>query len=399
MADLAQHARDAGAKLILVGDDRQLSSIERGGMFAALKERYGAATLTEVTRQREDDERRAASMMSEGNFHDALTMYEAKKAIVWTRTQEQARALLVKRWAADTAAAPEKARFVFAYTNADVALLNADLRAVRHGRGELGPDQPLMTTEGLQNFASGDRLQITRTDKGARLYNGMIGTVQEIDGTLITVKLDGRREDIRTFDAKEFANFRHGYAGTIYKGQGRTLDQSYLYHSEHWRSAASYVALTRHRDKAELFVARNTARDLAQLARQMARVDDRRAASHFYQVGSGDATLIHQQLDRWHRTLQSVRADEERRTREQSPSRQDWTDHGGMVEQQRSAMVWVKEARHEQKVRVEQSNRKQETDDAQRERTRMRDAILRKFGREPETDLDHELDPGRELSR
>jgi hypothetical protein len=70
-----------------------------------------------------------------------------------------------------------------------------------------------------------------------------------------------------------------------------------------------------------------------------------------------------------------------------------------MVEQQRSAMVWVKEARHEQKVRVEQSNRKQETDDAQRERTRMRDAILRKFGREPETDLDHELDPGRELSR
>ena len=57
--------------------------------------------------------------------------------------------------------------------------------------------------------------------------------------------------------------FRHGYAGTIYRGQGRTLDQTYLYHSEHWRSAASYVALTRHRDKAELFVARNTARDRA----------------------------------------------------------------------------------------------------------------------------------------
>ena len=60
----------------------------------------------------------------------------------------------------------------------------------------------------------------------------------------------------------EFQSFRHGYAGTIYKGQGRTLDQTYLYHSEHWRSAASYVALTRHRDKAELFVASNTARDV-----------------------------------------------------------------------------------------------------------------------------------------
>ena len=65
-------------------------------------------------------------------------------------------------------------------------------------------------------------------------------------------------------------------------GQGRTLDQTYLYHSEHWRSAASYVALTRHRDKAELFVARNTAKDVTELARQMARTDDRRAASMFH---------------------------------------------------------------------------------------------------------------------
>ena len=79
-----------------------------------------------------------------------------------------------------------------------------------------------------------------------------------------------------------FDQFRHGYAGTIYRGQGRTLDQTYLYHSEHWRSASSYVALTRHRDKTALFVARNTAADVKQLARQMGRVDDRRAASMFY---------------------------------------------------------------------------------------------------------------------
>ena len=45
---------------------------------------------------------------------------------------------------------------------------------------------------------------------------------------------------------------------------------------------ASYVALTRHRDKAELFVARNTAKDVNELARQMARTDERRAASMFH---------------------------------------------------------------------------------------------------------------------
>ena len=51
MAMLTSHAAAAGAKLILVGDDRQLSSIDHGGMFAVLKDRHGAAELAEVSRQ------------------------------------------------------------------------------------------------------------------------------------------------------------------------------------------------------------------------------------------------------------------------------------------------------------------------------------------------------------
>jgi Ti-type conjugative transfer relaxase TraA len=396
MAGLTQHARAAGSKLILTGDDRQLSSIDRGGMFGVLKERYGAAMLTEVIRQRKDDDRRASSMMAEGNFHDALTMYEAKHAIVWTRTQNEARTLLVKRWAADTAAAPDKTRFVFAYTNADVAQLNADLRAVRVARGELGPDHSLPTVDGRQNFARGDRIQIIGTDKGVGLRNGMAGTIQEIDGTRVTVKLDGRREGVRSFDAKDFSRFRHGYAGTIYRGQGDTLDQSYLYHSEHWRSTASYVGLTRHRDSALLFVARNTARDLRQLAKQMARVDDRRAASHFYRVGEdGDSR---------HRTLADVaaeqaRTDDEDRSKPRLDIGLDWTSRGGMVAQQRSAMDWAKEAHKDKSARAEQTDRKRETTDADRARTQMREALLREFGREVEHDLGDEHHPGRERSR
>jgi hypothetical protein len=280
MAMVTAHAQHAGAKLILVGDDRQLASIDRGGMFGALKDRHGAAALTEVTRQRADDDRRAASMLAEGSFHDALSMYQAKGGIHWTRTQEQARAALVAQWAKDSAADPSKSRFVFAYTNADVHTLNQELRAVRAARGELGAEHLLPTKDGEQAFAAGDRLQITGTDKQHGLVNGAAGSVLSIEGTVLTVKLDGRKVPV-SFDAQEFPAFRHGYAGTIYKGQGRTLDQTYLFHSEHWRSAASYVALTRHRDKAELFVATNTAKDVTVLARQMARVDDRRAAVQF----------------------------------------------------------------------------------------------------------------------
>jgi hypothetical protein len=394
MAGLTQHARAAGAKLIQAGDDRQLSSIDRGGMYGVLKERYGAAMLTEVIRQRKDDDRRASSMMAEGNFHEALAMYEAKHAIVWTRTQNEARTLLVKRWAADSAAEPDKTRFVFAYTNEAVAQLNADLRAVRCARGELGTDHSLPTVDGWQNFARGDRIQIIGTDKSAGLRNGMAGTIQAIDGTRVAVKLDGRRESVRTFDAKDFSRFRHGYAGTIYRGQGDTLDQSYLYHSEHWRSAASYVGLTRHRDSAVLFVARNTARDLRQLAKQMARVDDRRAASHFYRVGEGDDTRPLAEL-----AAQQARTDDEDRLKPRHDIGPDWTSHGGMVAQQRSAMDWAKEAQKEKSARTEQTDRKHEMSDVEQSRKKMREALRREFGREVENDLGDELDPGRERSR
>ena len=254
-------------------------------MFAVLKDRHGAAELSEVRRQSKNDDRRAAELMAEGNFHDALARYDAKGGIKWTRTQEEAQAALVRKWAKDTADDPSKTRFIFAYTNDDVSKINFAIRQTRRERGELGEDHEFATARGREPYAVGDRLQIIGTDKKLGLYNGNAGTITDIRGAMIHLQLDGRSGRKIAFDAEAFQDFRHGYAGTIYKGQGRTLDQTYLYHSEHWRSAASYVALTRHRDKAEVFVARNTAADLKELARQMARVDNRKAASHYYQTG------------------------------------------------------------------------------------------------------------------
>jgi hypothetical protein len=161
---------------------------------------------------------------------------------------------------------------VFAYTNRDVDALNAELRRVRRERDELsGPEVRFETKHGEAVFAVGDRVQFTETDKKARIYNGNVGTITGIDPSTgqMWATLDSGRAV--SWSAAAFPGFRHGYAGTIYKGQGKTLDHTYLYHTEHWRSAASYVALTRQRESAQVFVARKTARDGRELARQMAR--------------------------------------------------------------------------------------------------------------------------------
>jgi ATP-dependent exoDNAse (exonuclease V) alpha subunit len=300
LAAVTGYARAAGAKLILAGDDKQFASMERGGLFGALKEQHGAAELHEVVRVSDAEQRRAFNLMHKGEFLPALAIF-SRGSITWTGRQHEAFDALVGQWGRDLAAAPDKARFVFAYTNADVLELNAALRAVRKEQGALGADHMLDTADGSAAFAAGDRIQFTgtsarRDERQAGLVNGGVGTILNIEGKRVTVALDGKPgapERLVTFvagddhAAGEFDRFRHGYAGTIYKGQGRTLGQTYLYHSPHWRSATSYVALTRHRENVTLFVATETARDLGQLARQMARVDDCRAASQFFAAEGG----------------------------------------------------------------------------------------------------------------
>jgi Ti-type conjugative transfer relaxase TraA len=282
--ELLAEARASGAKVILAGDDRQLASIERGGLFTELRKQHSAAEITEVTRQRTGWQRQAARDLAEGRFDAAVQAFDRNGAVTWTPDQEAARSALVDRWKADSAAEPQASRFVFAYTNVEVDRLNAELREVRRDRGELtSPDTVLATKHGAMAFAVGDRVQFTDTAKKLGIYNGNAGTITGLDAATgqVWVRLDapaGKEGREVTWSADEFDGFRHGYAGTIYKGQGKTLDHTYLLHTHHWRAAASYVALTRQRESAQVFVATETASDARQLARQMARGEVRAAS-------------------------------------------------------------------------------------------------------------------------
>ena len=296
MGELVSRADEAKAKLILVGDDRQLASVERGGLFTELRERFGAAELSEVTRQRDTDHKATSEMLARGEFGEAVDALNKLGCITRNNHQSESREALVEQWKMDTTNSPARNRFVFAYTNDDVKQLNAELRAVRQQRGELGEDHEFKTKDGKVSFAEGDRLMFTKTDKKQGqiiengravsrnrqgITNGAMGTVERIEGQLITLKLDGKSDRRLTFNAEQFDGFRYGYAGTIYKGQGRTFDDVYLYHSTHWRDTSAYVALTRHRDNVKLFVSSEVTRDDADLARQMGRHDDRRASVAF----------------------------------------------------------------------------------------------------------------------
>lgn len=269
---LTKLTADTRAKLVLVGDDRQLASIERGGVFTDIREKIGSASLTTVRRQHQNWAKQAATDFAEGRFRAGLEAYDAQGLVHWQDDLEAARTALLDRWRADTEA-DRGVRFVFAYTNEEVRRLNDAMQAIEIERGRVTDCITLETERGTLSVGVGDRVAFRGTWKQRGIHAGALGVVEAISGDQMTVRSDRGREI--TIDTREFTDIDLGYAGTIYRGQGKTLDQTYLLHTHHWRDAASYVAMTRARGQTEVFVGRDQASGLSALVAQMSRQADR----------------------------------------------------------------------------------------------------------------------------
>jgi hypothetical protein len=266
-------AEAAGAKVILCGDEPQLGSIQRGGMFGYLQRALGAAFLTNIYRVKDIEEQGAYNAMHRGDFRAALGTFDKRGGIQWAKTAEESRAALVQAWADQTAAEPNKRLFVVAHTNVEVNDLNQRMRAIRKERGELGEDHVLTTKDGPQTFAASDRVQFTgnattQARKDAGFYNGSTGTIATIEDGRVTVALDGAKDAaprVVSFtvgdntEAGEYNAFRHNLASTVFKTQGDTGPKTLALHSDQWRSATSYVALSRHQETVTIFAAEKAA--------------------------------------------------------------------------------------------------------------------------------------------
>jgi Ti-type conjugative transfer relaxase TraA len=272
LEELLERVDATGAKVVLVGDQAQLASVARGGMFGVLKDQLGCAEIREIRRQAEDWARAASLDFAEGNIDAGLDAYAERGHLRWSETLGDATDALVRQWQRDFQAAPNVERFVYAATNASVDKLNDALQAARW-QGAAPNFVSFATKRGRVALTVGDRIQIYGNLPKDGIYNGMIGTVAEATPDRIRFLADGGKE--LSFTPEDFGDFGLGYAGTVYRGQGQTLPQTYaLYDSPFsWNRRTTYVALTRHKQAVSLFVPRTLAADAQTLARQMARDD------------------------------------------------------------------------------------------------------------------------------
>jgi Ti-type conjugative transfer relaxase TraA len=263
------HAAEAGAKVVLVGDPRQLQAIEAGAAFRSIYERHGGVEVGEVRRQREDWQRDATRYLATGRTGHALAAYRSHGMVHEAETREQARGDLIERWDSERQADRERSRIILTHTNDEVRALNEAARERTRTAGDLGDDVRLTVERGVRDFASGDRVMFLQNERGLGVKNGTLGTIEQVSAQSMTVQTDEGRSV--QFDFKDYNKIDHGYAATIHKAQGMTVDRTHVLATPGLDAHGSYVALSRHRDGVELHFGRDDFVNEDRLTRTLSR--------------------------------------------------------------------------------------------------------------------------------
>jgi conjugative relaxase-like TrwC/TraI family protein len=311
---LRSYVDSAGAKLVLVGDNRQLSSIDAGGALRTLSAELGdhVVTLTTNRRQAGADqqwERDALVALREGDVTPAVEAYSEHGRVTITGTIDEARRHIVEDWWAvhhpqttSDQSTRDQTTAILAVRRSDVAALNDMARARRQAAGELGEELRI----GAKAFSVGDRVtfernqrvpaaDLGRTSERLRLRNGTFGTVVAIttraeqappDNALtregdvpraqgdvagdvvaglkeearlastgsLVVQLDDGRQAVLPRGYAE-ASTSLGYALTVFRSQGITVDHTFGLGGDSLYQEAGYTQLSRGRLSNNLYVA------------------------------------------------------------------------------------------------------------------------------------------------
>ncbi len=251
LARLLEHAQAANAKVVLVGDPCQLPEIDAGGAFRGLRARLGASLLTENRRQVDQWERGSLGALRHGDVDQALDSYLAHGRVHQAASDDEARELLVEEWI--NAHLEGQDVLMVSSQLHDVDDLNGRARRILQDEGHLGPDQIRV---GARGFATGDQVLALRNDYGLGLLNGTRGTIHLIDLERRDVVITAGGNDQHTvpFEYLASGHLTHGYATTIHKAQGSTVDRCLILADDTATREHAYTALSRGRHSNDLYI-------------------------------------------------------------------------------------------------------------------------------------------------
>jgi conjugative relaxase-like TrwC/TraI family protein len=245
--ELFDHTERAGAKVVLLGDPRQLPEIEAGGGFAGLRRTLGGPELTVNRRQREDWERTALAELRAGDVDAALDAYRAHGRV---HEPDDPVTAIVQRWMGYRLAG--EPCVMLAPTTAAVEDLNRRARRELQRAGRLRPDEIVLDGRA---FAVGDEVMALRNAYHLGVLNGSVLTIEYVDthrGHLYCV--DEERRVVRLPFSYAEDHLTHAYAMTIHKAQGATVERALVLADDTLTREHAYTALSRATGRTDLYL-------------------------------------------------------------------------------------------------------------------------------------------------
>ncbi len=290
LAKVIEAASESRAKLVLVGDDAQLSPIGAGGLFAEISKRAPTAELTTVHRARKSWEREAWAQLRRGDSARALAEYATRDRLHIEDTRAEAGERMVDDWARVRQEQPG-ARVVMLSdsSNDELDRLNKLAQDRRAAAGELGRRRARLQDRPY-DLAAGDEVILTgqlRQPGAERVENGTRGVVQSVEerANRVVMRTDEPSPRDVEFSTREFRDVRLAYAQHVYKAQGLTTDRA-LVLTGGWQSdrERAYVALSRARERTDVYVSREDLGEDGTDADLIERLADRVSVSHAQQA-------------------------------------------------------------------------------------------------------------------
>lgn len=300
---LLQRVNQSGARIIAVGDDHQFTPIEAGSPFPTMIQLAEASGNTKhmhtIHRQKEEWMKQASRHLAELETGDGLALYEKHDRVrqtdhdhIYKDVAEKYRTMTLEahrdpRQANDSV--HDLPPLVLASTNQQVEALNQAIRAVRLSQGEVGSDLFVINGKG---FACGDVVVFNKNDRTIGVFNGTRGVVQEYGVGVAHIQT---KEGLKSFKVKEYPYIQHGYAVTLHKSQGQTVNNSIVVASSHMDAKAVYVAMTRHRYDTQLFYAKEDFPSFQHLRNRLSRFEAKDMAQDYPRCGPLPQSGIHTQ--------------------------------------------------------------------------------------------------------
>ncbi|WP_374638697.1 AAA family ATPase, partial [Agrobacterium salinitolerans] len=241
--------------------------------FRAIAEQIGHAELSGIRRQRHDWQREASVAFATHKTAEGLAAYRDHGNIHFAESRDETMAQIVRDYVAGSSERPDGTRVAMAHRRADVRALNAAIRSELQNRQKLdrshqfgsspelsdgagrgdGEELTFQTSNGKRAFAPGDRIIFLENNRDLGVKNGMLGTVEHVEPNKIIARLDGRSGDSVSIATDSYQAIDHGYATTIHKNQGATVDRAFVLASSTMDRHLAYVAMTRHRHGVQLY--------------------------------------------------------------------------------------------------------------------------------------------------